>query len=37
MLNFVALGTASFLLTGPLRGSEPGASMNNTRTNPEAG
>jgi ABC-type uncharacterized transport system permease subunit len=27
MLNFIALGTASFLLTGPLRGSPEGASI----------
>ena len=27
MLNFIALGLASFLLTGPLRGSPPGASI----------
>ena len=37
MLNFVALGTASFLLTGPLRGSEPGASIITTAEIPESG
>jgi simple sugar transport system permease protein len=36
MLNFVALGTASFLLTGPLRGSEEGASIITTRELPES-
>jgi ABC-type uncharacterized transport system permease subunit len=30
MLNFIALGTASFLLTGPLRGSPEGASIIST-------
>jgi ABC-type uncharacterized transport system permease subunit len=37
MLNFVALGTASFLLTGPLRGSQPGASIVTTAEIPESG
>ncbi|SCX47344.1 nucleoside ABC transporter membrane protein [Klenkia marina] len=37
MLNFIALGLASFLLTGPLRGSEPGASIVTTTEIPESG
>ena len=37
MLNFVALGTASFLLTGPLRGSAPSESIVTTRMIPESG
>ena len=37
MLNFVALGTASFLLTGPLQGSGEGESIVTTRTIPESG
>jgi simple sugar transport system permease protein len=37
MLNFIALGTASFLLTGPLRGSEEGASIIQTAEIPESG
>jgi ABC-type uncharacterized transport system permease subunit len=37
MLNLVALGTASFLLTGPLRGSGPGESIVTTETIPESG
>ena len=37
MLNFIALGLASFLLTGPLRGSEPGASIVTTKEIPESG
>jgi simple sugar transport system permease protein len=37
MLNFIALGTASFLLTGPLRGSGEGASIVTTRPIPESG
>ncbi|MGY1673254.1 ABC transporter permease [Geodermatophilus sp. SYSU D00710] len=37
MLNFIALGTASFLLTGPLRGSTEGQSIVTTRTIPESG
>ncbi|WP_235564364.1 ABC transporter permease [Modestobacter sp. Leaf380] len=37
MLNFIALGLASFLLTGPLRGSEPGASIITTEEIPESG
>jgi ABC-type uncharacterized transport system permease subunit len=31
MLNFIALGTASWLLTGPLRGSEEGAAIISSR------
>jgi simple sugar transport system permease protein len=37
MLNAIALGTASFLLTGPLRGSEEGASIIQTAEIPESG
>ncbi|WP_448615601.1 ABC transporter permease [Modestobacter sp. URMC 112] len=37
MLNFIALGTASFLLTGPLRGSPEGASVITTADIPESG
>ncbi|WP_448626943.1 ABC transporter permease [Geodermatophilus sp. URMC 64] len=37
MLNFVALGLASYLLTGPLRGSAEGASIVTTRPIPESG
>ena len=37
MLNFIALGLASFLLTGPLRGSPPGASIVTTSEIPESG
>jgi simple sugar transport system permease protein len=37
MLNFVALGTASYLLTGPLRGSGEGASIVTTKPIPESG
>jgi ABC-type uncharacterized transport system permease subunit len=37
MLNFIALGTASFLLTGPLRGSGEGASIVTTKPIPESG
>ncbi|MGY1748125.1 ABC transporter permease [Modestobacter sp. SYSU DS0511] len=37
MLNFIALGLASYLLTGPLRGSEPGASIITTAEIPESG
>ncbi|RZU33108.1 ABC transporter permease [Blastococcus saxobsidens] len=37
MLNFIALGTASFLLTGPLRGSEEGAAIITTTDIPESG
>ncbi|HYX93744.1 MAG TPA: ABC transporter permease [Geodermatophilus sp.] len=37
MLNFIALGLASFLLTGPLRGSPPGASIVTTAEIPESG
>ena len=37
MLNFIASGIASFLLTGPLRGSEEGASIVTTKDIPESG
>ncbi|SDF87462.1 nucleoside ABC transporter membrane protein [Blastococcus aurantiacus] len=37
MLNFIALGTASWLLTGPLRGSEEGAAIITTKDLPESG
>ncbi len=37
MLNFIALGLASYLLTGPLRGSAPGASIITTEEIPESG
>ncbi|WP_232797161.1 ABC transporter permease [Blastococcus atacamensis] len=37
MLNFIALGTASFLLTGPLRGSEEGAAIITTKEISESG
>jgi ABC-type uncharacterized transport system permease subunit len=37
MLNFIALGTASFLLTGPLRGSAEGASIITTSQIPASG
>ena len=37
MLNFIALGLASFLLTGPLRGSPPGASIVTTTEIPGSG
>ncbi len=37
MLNFIALGLASYLLTGPLRGSAPGASIITTSDIPESG
>ena len=37
MLNFIALGTASWLLTGPLRGSEEGAAIITTEDIPESG
>ncbi len=37
MLNFIALGLASYLLTGPLRGSPPGASIVTTAEIPESG
>ncbi|WP_347057933.1 ABC transporter permease [Blastococcus sp. HT6-30] len=37
MLNFIALGTASYLLTGPLRGSEAGAAIITTTDIPESG
>jgi len=37
MLNFIALGTASYLLTGPLRGSAPGKSIITTKDIAESG
>jgi ABC-type uncharacterized transport system permease subunit len=37
MLNFIALGLASYLLTGPFRGSAPGASIIKTKEIPESG
>jgi general nucleoside transport system permease protein len=37
MLNFIALGIASYLLTGPLRGSGEGASIVTTTPIPESG
>jgi simple sugar transport system permease protein len=37
MLNFVALGLASYLLTGPFRGSPEGASIISTADLPESG
>jgi ABC-type uncharacterized transport system permease subunit len=37
MLNFIALGIASYLLTGPLRGSAKGASIVTTTPIPESG
>src|SRR3712207_3912174 len=37
MLNFVALGLASFLLTGPFRGTPEGASIVGTAEIPESG
>ena len=37
MLNFIALGTASYLLTGPLRGSAEGASIITTKEIPDSG
>ncbi|RBY93482.1 ABC transporter permease [Blastococcus sp. TF02-8] len=37
MLNFIALGTASYLLTGPLRGSPEGAAIITTKEIPESG
>jgi simple sugar transport system permease protein len=37
MLNFIALGLASYLLTGPFLGSEPGASIVQTKEIPESG
>jgi ABC-type uncharacterized transport system permease subunit len=37
MLNFIALGLASYLLTGPLRGSAAGASIISTADIPESG
>jgi simple sugar transport system permease protein len=37
MMNYIALGTASFLLTGPFRGSAKGASIVATKDIPESG
>ncbi len=37
MLNFVALGLASYLLTGPFRGSPPGSQIVGTKLIPESG
>ena len=37
MLNFIALGLASYLLTGPFRGSPEGASIIATKDIPESG
>jgi simple sugar transport system permease protein len=37
MLNFIALGTASYLLTGPFRGSPEGASIISTADIPPSG
>ena len=37
MLNFIALGLASYLLTGPFRGSAEGASIVSTAEIPESG
>jgi simple sugar transport system permease protein len=37
MLNFVAGGLVSYLLTGPFKGSEPGASIVSTAKIPESG
>ncbi|MBN1093886.1 ABC transporter permease [Blastococcus sp. TML/M2B] len=37
MLNFIALGTASWLLTGPLRGSPEGAAIITTEDLPASG
>ena len=37
MLNFIALGLASYLLTGPFRGSAEGASIISTAEIPESG
>jgi general nucleoside transport system permease protein len=37
MLNFIALGLASYLLTGPFRGSPEGASVVSTAEIPESG
>jgi simple sugar transport system permease protein len=37
MLNFIALGTASYLLTGPLRGSPEGAGIITTKDLPASG
>jgi simple sugar transport system permease protein len=37
MMNFIALGIASYLLTGPLRGSPEGASIISTAEIPESG
>src|SRR4051794_39274598 len=37
MLNFIALGTASYLLTGPFRGTPEGAQIVGTADIPESG
>lgn len=37
MLNFVASGLASYLLTGPFRGSPPGSNIASTAAIPESG
>ncbi|MGY1811893.1 ABC transporter permease [Blastococcus sp. SYSU D00820] len=37
MLNFIAAGLASYLLTGPFRGSAPGAEIITTKDIPESG
>jgi simple sugar transport system permease protein len=37
MLNFVAIGLASYLLTGPFRGSPPGSNIASTAAIPESG
>ena len=37
MMNFIALGLASYLLTGPFRGSAEGASIISTADIPESG
>ena len=37
MLNFIALGLASFFLTGPFKGSEPGSNIVSTAVIPESG
>jgi ABC-type uncharacterized transport system permease subunit len=37
MLNFIALGLASYLLTGPFQGSPEGASIISTKDIPESG
>jgi simple sugar transport system permease protein len=37
MLNFIATGLASYLLTGPFRGSPPGSNIASTRAIPQSG